>query len=86
MEARVEEAALRVAFAAYAFGHASVDLVPMADAPNACPEHIWASLLHAPPTRGVTVRVWTRLLQPDLLYPQALPTSFEGEIPALAKP
>ena len=72
-------------FATYVFNHAGVDLVPVADAPNACPEHVWASLLHAPPVRGVTVRVWKRLLQPDLLYPRALPMSFEDDIPALAR-
>jgi hypothetical protein len=71
-------------FATYVYGHAGIDLVPVADTPNACPEHIWASLLHAPPAEGVEVQVWRRILQRDLLYPDALPMTFDEEIPALA--
>lgn len=64
------------------FVEAGVDLLPSATAPNACPEHIWASLLRWMPGQGVTPHVW--IAEDERRVDRTpLPSNFKKEIPSL---
>lgn len=64
------------------FAEAGIDLLPSATAPNACPEHIWASLLRWMRAQHVTVKIW---IAEDRRARERSPldSDFKKEIPGL---
>ena len=66
----------------YAYGEVDVDLTPGATAPNACPELLWASMIHwyGRLTEG-SVRVFRLVRDPDAVPLPPLDYDLAGELP-----